>query len=225
MSDPIPAKIWAMRARETRAAILSGELKSDTDLYSCLRTRILRNDRVPTFTMGQIWALDSLCVEATASYDVVVYLFYGSVENMNAGWERVRDSLAVNATAHYAGPGSDGNLYIALLFTMVSPLVGPMTFAEAQRAVQHYLGWCSNQAGDKPLGSSFGSDFITVELVEQSDLREWLDCRESAIAACQKKEFFLGSGMRCPMPCEPTPLEMSDSKVATRGQRELDTEL
>lgn len=216
MADSHQPKTWASRARDN--ALLSAELESETDLFNCLRTRILRINRVPAFTMGQVWAMDRLCVEETASYHVVVYLFFEAVEDINAGWERLRASLAVNATAYHASP-DDGNPYIVLLFNAVSPLVGPMTFGEAQRAVQHYLGCCSTRVGDNLFGSSPEPEYITVELVEQSSLHKWLDQRHSAISATVKKGFVLGSGFRCKTPCVSLPAQETEKK-AGRDKRQ-----
>ncbi len=188
------------------------ELESDTNIYNCLRTRIHKTNRVPAFTMGQVWAKDKLCVEAAASYHVAVYLPFRGVEDMTACWGPLRKSLAVNATAHRLIPAT-GGASIILLFSALSPLVGPMTYGEVERAVQHYLGWCSNRTGDNPPWGPTPR-FVTVELVEQSTLREWLEQRRSAISACERTGFVEGSGLRCKTPCVPD-LREKDGMVDT----------
>ncbi|OAQ57274.1 hypothetical protein VFPBJ_11771 [Purpureocillium lilacinum] len=213
--DPVRLTTW--RAREARNANLATDVRLETELYSFLRTRILRSDRVPAFTLGQFWAMDSLCIGAGTPYIVVVYLVFDRVEDRNAGWGHLEASLSVDAVVHFAAL-SEGLSYITLFFSALSPLVGPMTYAEVQRAVEHYLGWCSNQTAEKPLWSR-DLRFITVELVEQSTWSNWLEQRQSAIRACETKGLRLGLGISCEVPCASPPAEEAQTR-AGRGRRQ-----
>lgn len=195
------------RPMTRRARAIDSRFPADTrsdDLFSWSRRRLLEPGRVPIFTLGQFWPVDTLCIEAEALYRVVVYVVFEAVEDMHVCWKQLQSGLAVNATTYHSKPegGGDGRFCIALLFSVASPLVGPMSYAEVQRAAEHYLGWCSSQDGENPWWNPRRQS-VTVELVERSAVKEWISQRQCALEGTGETISCRGLGFRCRTPCKP----------------------
>lgn len=151
--------------------------------------------------LRRFWSVNAICAEAGTIYQVVVYLLFDSVDAMDAASDRLQGSLAVDAIVYhfrtatlYLDEGS-----IALLFSSFSPLVGPMTYGEVQRAVEHYLGWCDKPRNSVPPWT--GAMRVKVELVPRPAMREWCDNREQVLSGCDAKGLWQGCNFHCVPPC------------------------
>lgn len=170
-------------------------------LYAHLRSRACESGEHPVFDLSRFWSSDATCIEAGSLHIVVVYLLFEDANYMSDCLQRLESSLAVDADVYRFTPGNEhaGGHSVALLFSHIAPLLGPMTYGEVQRAVEHYLGWCSN-TGKRSVPWK-DAQRVTVELVPHTERVEWFKAREKAFSDRSDKGFGLGTGFLCKTPC------------------------
>lgn len=171
-------------------------------LYAYLRSRASQSPENPVFDLGRFWSCDATCLEAGSRCAVVVYFLFESAGHMSQCWESLERSLAVDADVYHFSPGDDcmGGYAVALLFSHLAPLIGPMTYGKVEQAVQHYLGWCSKLDSNYPLWKD--AERVTVELLPRTQKMEWYKARERAFSDPEDKRFCAGSGFHCRTPCD-----------------------
>lgn len=173
----------------------------DDNLYTLLLQRAYESSDRLFFDMRRFWPLNATCAEAGTTHHVVVYFLFESAEDMDRSCQQLKTSLAVDAEVHGTFPREDGQLgTLALLFTSSSPLVGPMTYGEVQRAVQHYLGWCESPSNAVPAWT--GACRVTVELVPRSEAKAWVDARRRLLLGSTNVGVWRGFNFHCVMPCQ-----------------------
>ncbi|OAQ57340.1 hypothetical protein VFPBJ_11760 [Purpureocillium lilacinum] len=169
-------------------------------LYGALRSRALADGNSIAFDLGRVWTKDVSCIEPGSSFNVVVYLLFEFETEVYKSWGHLRQDLAIDANLHrgkrlgIAGEGSAGGS-IAVHFSSFSPLVGPMTYREVEQAVKHYLGWCPNLAECPPRWRR--AERLTVELVPQSAMSEWVKARGGIFSLAIDEGMFPGHGFPC----------------------------
>lgn len=171
-------------------------------LFAYLRSRASESDENRAFDLGSFWSNDATCLETGSRCVVVFYLLFEGAEHMSSCLKQLERSLAVDADVYDFTP-SDGGVAghsAALLFSHLAPLVGPMTYGDVQRAVEHYLGWCSHSANSIPRWKD--AQRATVELVPRTERMDWFRAREKAFSVRRGKSFWAGSGFPCKTPCD-----------------------
>ncbi|PON14226.1 hypothetical protein C2W62_30190 [Candidatus Entotheonella serta] len=172
----------------------------DDNLYTLLLQRAYESSGRLFFDLRRLWPLSAGCAEAAKAYHVVVYFLFDNVEDMNRSCGQLETNLAVDAEVHATFPREDGRLgTLAFLFTSSSPLVGPMTYGEVQRAVEHYLGWCDSPQNTVPAWTR--ARRVTVELVPREEVQEWVDARRRLFLGSANTGVWRGFNFHCVMPC------------------------
>lgn len=174
--------------------------------YAYLRSRV--RDSVTgnkVFDYGRFWSRDLCCIDAGGVVNVVVYFLFEDDNELSRCWEQLESKLAIDANVYYDArrESPDGSTFngacLALIFSGLSPLAGPMTYAEVERAVEHYLGWCSGLPESS--GRWRKADRVTIELVPTSDLESWTTARVDGLECVSAKGLFPGHGFGCERAC------------------------
>ncbi|KAL3952798.1 hypothetical protein VFPFJ_11755 [Purpureocillium lilacinum] len=175
-------------------------------LYNKLVEQAYRSNETHIFDLGRFWSVNAICAEPGAMYHLAVHFLFSCREILEkVAWEDLKDTLAVDAKVYRSPPGdinvAGGEMAsMTLLFSSSSPLVGPMTYGEVQRAVEHYLGWCDRAGNaDPPWKSAWR---ITAELVPRSEVKDWLVRRQDALEHCDVRILWRGTDFDCLLPCQ-----------------------
>lgn len=181
-------------------------------LYGYLRSRAVHSTENPVFDLDRFWCKDALCIEAGSRFNVAVYFLFDCAEHTDECQEHLGSVLAVDADVFRFTPSDErpSGHSVAILFSHLSPLMGPMTFREVEQAVKHYLGWCSKLDCNEPCWKS--AVRVTIELVPQFERVEWFKTREKGFSDSEMQGFCVGLGFPCTTPCNGEP-EGEDSKI------------
>ncbi|OAQ62503.1 hypothetical protein VFPBJ_11440 [Purpureocillium lilacinum] len=177
-------------------------------LYNCLLSLANAGDRECVFDLRRFYSVDAVCAKAGQAYHVAVHFLFSDGEVREAVLGEFRHCLAVDAAVyqpdHWITPPTEKPdrkvmAPITFLFTSMCPLVGPMTYGEVQRAVEHYFGWCDQPRKSRPMWTV--AERVTVELVPRLEVDAWLAFRKKVLDGCDSQELWRGSGFECRLPC------------------------
>lgn len=196
-SETLPAKVFGPPNMRS-VHITKGRLAS----YLLCRSPV--GGTTPVFDVDRWWCRDAVCAREGTLYQVVVYLTFSDEGMLECQWEQMKNLLAVGAEVYHshsrvALQGEKQEHAMLLLFDYRCPLVGPMSYAEVQYAVQHYLGFCPKLRNDV-LPWKVGQH-ATVELVPQAEASTWWGSRQEMLLGCENKGTWPGVGFHCNTPC------------------------
>lgn len=178
-------------------------------LYHFLRHTSVESSGGLVFDVDRLWSLDAPCAQPGVYYNVVVYLLFVREQSMDSCIsEMTRPRFAVDAAVYASRPsGTESSetgetCSMAFLFTHLSPLVGPMTYRQVERAVEHYFGWCSKSSTEKmPMSWKKNVYRMTIELVPSDQATDWVKAREKAFEQSSLAFATETRGFKCRPPC------------------------
>lgn len=196
---------FSLSSSGTGSEVLSASVSPD-GLYAYLRRCALESGDMSVFDVGRFWPSDYLCAQPGTLYTVAVYLQFQHESVLRVFLEQLKSTLAIDAKVYRwtgkdwpdSAPEDSRNCSMALLFSCLSPLVGPMTCKEVLRAVEHYAGWCRKSEGS---ARPWSTERVTIELIPRSETKQWFGRRVEAFRMCGGEDC-LGSGFPCSTSCE-----------------------